>query len=369
MTTMSRILIASLGGLMLLAASAGAFAARDSLQLAKPLQRALGIVTVPAGRPDAALRAQAEVVVHPQAAAIVQAPESGRLRAPAGGWPVPGQVVVAGSVLATLEPALDARTRSQREVSRARLRQRQTIARINLERLQLQAQNTAGASLSGNTYLEQAQAEAATLRTQIELLEQSLAGRIELRAPADGVLQSVAVAQGDVVTRGQTLWQLIDARRTRLALQTYDSGLIRALSPTSPAPPQFSARIAGQWRALTPAGHAATAGAPGWTLWLDLDRVDAPSRRPPAPGELVDVDIARRPGAGDRGIALPSACVQDADRAPYVWLHREAERFERRAVRLQRDPDDDAGGLRVVEGLAAQDRVVLAGAALLSQFD
>ena len=50
MTTMSRILIASLGGLMLLAASAGAFAARDSLQLAKPLQRALGIVTTLAER-------------------------------------------------------------------------------------------------------------------------------------------------------------------------------------------------------------------------------------------------------------------------------------------------------------------------------
>ncbi|WP_028081936.1 efflux RND transporter periplasmic adaptor subunit [Solimonas soli] len=356
----ARLLRASLWLLPLAAAAHGDDAPAPSasrpaaLSLAKPLQRALAITTVRATPLDegAPLQAVAEVLPRPEAGWRLQAPEAGRLQAAAEAWPVAGQNVAAGQLLALLRPALSERERAQRQVEIAGLRQKLGIAQVNVERLDLQ-QRMSGIGAEGNTYREQAQAEYETLRRQIELGEQSLDGRVEIRAAGAGRLQRVAVAAGEVVGRGQTLFELAVAR-PRLAVRVYDAALARGAG---------AARLAvdGQSYALHAVAQAPALPEAGWTLWFDFDGA-APAL---TPGALVDLGL-RAPivAGGADTVLLPRGSVRGAGDEAWIWVHDAPEHFTRRAVRVVAAQ----GETIAVRGAPAGARVACAGAALLDQY-
>ncbi len=324
------------------------------LILSKPLQHALAITTtrLADARLAAPAHALAEVVAHPDARSRVQAPEAGRLLA-VGAWPVAGRKLRRGELLAVLNPALALREQSQRRADLSTLEQRSRIARINVDRLQLQSSAAGGLDASGNTYLEQAVQESQTLQRQTELLQQSLAGRIEIRAGEDGVVQRAPAAAGEVVTRGQTLFEIAGGTKPMLRLRVYDAARIGL-----PA----SARLAQTRYALQSAGHDSAAPEAGWNLWLEFE-ADAPALPVGTPVAVDFSDAAT--ASGDDVQRLPSASVQGVGEQAHVWLHVAPEKFQRRAVQVIAARGDSVLA-RVA--LAPTDRLVAGGAALLDQY-
>lgn len=324
------------------------------ITISKPLQRALAITTLRVAELPAAAprRVLGETLPRPEASWRVQAPEAGRLLTASGAWPVAGQAVGAGELLALLEPALGQRERAQRELELASYQQRLSIAQVNVDRLRLQ-QRANGVGAEGNAYVEQAVAEYEALQRQIELGRQSLAGRVEIRAGDGGRLQRVAVAAGEVVGRGQALFELVGAR-PRIAVQVYEPAYTRGGVVARAA-------IAGRDYALHRAGYAPAAPQPGWTLWLDFDG-DAPVLASGTPVEL-SLSLA---ASTDTALLLPRASVQGSDDAAWVWVHSAPEQFTRCPVQIV----ETRGELvRATAALTPQQRIAVGGAALLDQYD
>jgi cobalt-zinc-cadmium efflux system membrane fusion protein len=323
----------------------------------KATQRALSITTTRVG--DAViptpLAVVGEVVQRPESNWRVQAPEPGRLLVAGGAWPVAGQPVAANQLLAVLEPALSQRDRAKREVDLASLQQKIAIAQVNVDRLRLQQRaNGIGIGAEGNTYVEQAFAEYETLQRQIQLAQQSLDGRVEIRASEAGRLQRVPVAAGDVVARGQALFELSGAR-PRLAARVYAPRYTRSAIVAR-------ARVDSRDYPLHVVGYSAASPEPGWNLLLDFDG-DAPSL---VPGALADVALSlSSQAAAPTLLRLPCASVQGAGDSAWVWVHQAPEQFARRAVQIV-DTQNDVVVARAQ--LAPDERIALGGAALLDQY-
>ena len=333
------------------------------LFLPKPAQRLLGIRTVAWSDASAGelLSLQAEVQAQPAAAVTLAAPEPGRLEPAESAWPLPGQSLRVGEVLAWLRPQINQRDAARRRAQIAEFDQKLIIANLNVDRLSMQsAVNGDQKVATGNIYLEESVAERDALQRQREQIAESLQDRLPLRAPFSGHVLAAPARAGDVVATGQTLFQFNDPSRLRLAALSYDPGLGQRLRAVH-AHPGGSGDVELVYR-----GQEPLSGAPGWRLLFDpvadhgADRDDDEAM---SPGQLVELH-AQAIAAG--AAPLPSgACVLDADGAAAVWVHRAPERFVQ--FRLKSCASGIAPGQGGVQ-LAQGDRLVIRGAGLLSQY-
>jgi hypothetical protein len=329
--------------------SAAALAARPhrledgSLFLPKAAQHLLGIRTrsVSGATGAVTLTLLAEVQAQPAAAVTVTAPEPGLLQAERA-WPLPGQPVRAGAVLAWLRPQLSQREGARRRALLADLDQKLVIARLNVERLGLQgAVNPDNQAASGNIYYEQAAAERDALERERALVADSLRDRVPLRAQVSGRVLAVPARAGEVASAGQVLFQLADPARPRLAALSYDPDLGRRLR---------AAQAGGV--ALAYRGQESLADAPGWRLLFDpVAGQEAPDW---SPGQPLQLEAQVRDEAIDA-----DACVRAGAGGVQLWLHAAPERF----VALRRASCGEA-----VAALAPGDRLVTQGAAVLAQY-
>lgn len=322
--------------------------ADGELQVSKPLQHLLGIRTrLWTGEPVAESRRWlAEVEAQPLAAVTLAAPEAGRLEAAEGGWPLPGQRVAAGQVLAWLRPQASPRDAAQRQALLADLAQKLVIADINVERLSLQAGIHEGGQASGNVYYEQALAEREAMRHQQQLLQRSLGERLPIRAGSAGRLAAATARAGDVVAAGALLFRLSDTLRLRLSSRQFDPGagarLQSAVAKTGDAEQPLRYR-----------GQEPAADGRGWQLWFDLP--EATGAAPLWPGQPVEVEVRLRP----RAAPWPAgACVEKGEGLAQVWTHPSPERF--RVLKLKSCTEWPA--------LAAGERLVTEGARLLASY-
>jgi cobalt-zinc-cadmium efflux system membrane fusion protein len=335
------------------------------LFLPKAAQRLLGIRTI--AWSDAAtsqtLSLLAEVQAQPAAAVTLTAPEPGRLEAAQSAWPLPGQGLHAGQLLAWLRPLISQRDAARRRALVADLDQKLIIASLNVERLNMQSavnDDNQNKVATGNIYLEEAVAERDALQRQRELIAESLRDRIPLRAPFTGRVLAAPARVGDVAAAGQVLFQFNDPSRLRLAVLSFDPGLGERLRAV-----HAHLGVTGDVK-VAYRGQEPLSGAPGWRLLFDpVSEDDAAGNDGAAssPGQLIELH-AQAVAAG--AAVLPSgACAIDADGAAVVWVHRAAERFA--PLRLQSCASDIAlepGGVQLAQG----DRLVTQGAGLLSQY-
>jgi len=334
--------------------------ASGELNLPKAAQRLLGIRTEiwSATTAPAPISLLAEVQAQPAAAVTIAAPEPGQLENAnehiGGAWPLPGQTVRAGDVLAWLRPLIPQRDAARRHAQVADLDQKLVIANLNVGRLGMQgAVNADSKEATGNIYLSEAIATRDALVHQRELMAQSLQDRVPLRALVSGTVLAVPARSGDVVASGQTLFQLVDPSRLRLAAISFSPGFGNGVRS---ARVRFDSAAGAELRYR---GEEPLADAVGWRLWFDLPVTSAPL----SPGQLVEVQIQ---AAADGAVSLPAdACAVDADGGTVVWIHRAPERFV--PLRLKSCTSGmiaEQGGVQLAQG----DRLVTHGAGLLSQY-
>lgn len=317
-----------------------------SLRIDKPLQHALGLRTVlwSAEAATTTQRLPAEVIARPELAQQVVAAEAGRLEPPAEGWPLPGQRLRRGQVLAWLRPALSQRDIAERRATIADLDQKLVMSALTVERMRMQRTGAEDRAATGNVYYEQSQAEHDALSEQRRLLLDSLEGRRPLRAPADGRLSSVRAAAGELAVQGQVLFELAGTQGLRLVVTTWEPTIAARLR---------DARLMRSGAPLILRGVEPLREAPGWQLLFDAPDAGGLNR-----GELAEVELA----VADPAAALPAtACALDASGRARIWLHAEAERYVPVNVGRCEAP-------RLAAALPAAARIVVDGAALLSAY-
>lgn len=293
-------------------------------------------------------------------AAEIVAPAAGTLRA-AGGFPALGDRVARGQTLAMLAPRLGSGTDvASLQAELASARSQASLAATEaarMERLYAQEAVSLRRLQEARTAQQVAQAQLRAARQRAGQLEGGRGG-IALKAPIDGTLARVPVANGAAVEEGDTLFHVVD--RSELWLEAHVSEADAA-------------------KLQDPAGVA-----------FDLPGRDAPMEiragdngRLVGVGSMIDPESRSIPvvfalSGPDRGIALnqtvharvftgrtrqalsvPAAAVIDDGGQRVVYVMRGGESFSRVPVRLGlRDGDR----FEVLEGLKHGDRVVSRGA-------
>lgn len=325
-----------------------------SLLVPKPVQRLLGLRTVPAeaGEWPDSFTLNGHVIADPNASALVQAPLRGRIEIPEGGLSLLGARIARGEVLAYLAPILDTVDQTTLQADVAQTDGRIQILGRNLERLLKLGAN------APRQDLEQTEAEHTSLLARRKAITDSFTERLPLTAPVAGVLALRNASPGQIVAAGETIFTLVDPQRLWVEALLYDTEHATHFVSAS-------ARAAdGQTLRLSPLGSGYELR--GHALPLQF-RIEAPPDGTAWPHLVVSqpLVVIARMNHGHRGLRIPTAAVQkDADGTDLVWIHEAPERFRARPVRIHELGDGDSVA---TQGLTAGDRVVTDGASLLAQ--
>ena len=314
-------------------------------------QRRMGIRTqiVAASQAQATVELAGRVVMDPNAGGRVQAVHGGRVEAGPRGLPVAGQAVRKGEVLAYIRHHAEPYAQANQEAQLAELRSSRQLAAQRVERLQ---------SLEGTVPrkdIEAAKAELQSLSAREKSIGASLGAREALVAPVSGVIARAQAVAGQVADDRELLFEIVDPSRLMVEASTADAAL--------------PARMAGASLREAPGARLQLVGAGGalrdgvMPVNFRLQTGGAGQALPLAVGQPVTLiaQLAER----IEGFALPAqAVVRNAANEQVVWIKSGAERYIPQPVRVR---TLDAATVVVVQGLGADNRVVVEGAALLAQ--
>ncbi len=315
----------------------------------KPSQRLLNLRTqlTEMGEASAAVRMIGTLVPDPNASGRVQASQNGRLEPGDTGFPTLGQRVERGQVLAYVTPTYSAAERGSLIQNAAELDAQITILEARVRRL------TTLRGTVAEREIQDAQAELAGMRQRRTAIQPALSGREALVAPVPGIVSTVRGAVGQLVDSATTVVEIVDPSRLWVEALAFDRvALERITGANATLPDGRVLDLVFMGRGLTVRQQAVPVNF----------RVENP---PPDAPVGTSVLVTLRTARAVQGIALPAdAVVRSAEGTQVVFEHATAERFIPRQVRVQ--PLD---GTRVVvtAGLAAGQRVVVQGAALIAQ--
>jgi len=319
-----------------------------SVNVPKLAQRRMGLRTHLAPEIEAAatLLLPGRIVQDPNASGRVQASDGGRVEPGPRGLPVPGQAVRQGEVLAWLHPQAEPFALANQEVLRAELRAGRQLAEQRLKRLE---------GLEGTVprkEIEAARLEAESLAARERSIATSLSTRVPLRAPVSGVIARSELLAGQVIDARDVLVDIVDPSRLIVEAQTTDVTL---------GPRIASAGLAGIEGVKLQLAGVPLALRDGSLPLSFCARVEKGSAL--AVGQTVSVIVALKDSA--KGIALPAeAVVRSPVNETVVWIKTGAERYMPQPVQVR---PLDAKTVLVTRGLAADNRVVVQGAALIAQ--
>lgn len=342
---------AGFGGLVL----QGARLADGSIFMPKPAQLQLGIRTQAVARTNVgeSLELTGQIVRDPNYSGAIQATQPGVIQAPpGGGLPNLGQAVKKGQVLGLLKPVLNAVQRGDLLSQLAAVEKDIGVNQKVLERIREQAV-TGGINISiqQETYV----IEHKGLLARRDAINAALAAHPErLVAPVDGILSGSDAYLGRVVEAGDTLFEIVDPKHLWVEALNYGRGLTAPVKRAS---------------GVTPNGARITLEYMGQSYHLRNQAIPLQFRVAGDGGQMFalgqTVKVFMQSAAQHEGLLVPRAAIAQATgEQAQVWVHHAAEIFSARTVRV-RAVDENA--VLAIEGLEAGERVVTAGAQLLSQ--
>lgn len=319
-----------------------------SVHVPKLAQRRLGLRTQIALQSEAAVTVQlpGRVMADPNASGLVQSARGGRIEAGPKGLPVAGQTVRQGEVLAWVRYEGDPYARATQQTQRTELRAARELAAHRVKRLE---------ALEGTVPrkdIEAARIEAQSLAERERQVGAGLDAREALRAPVSGVVARTDLKAGQMVDSREVLVEVVDPARLLVEATTPDVRLGSQLGSAS------LVGVDGVTLHLVGAARALRDGVLPLTF-----KVQAGEGILLAVGQPVVVTAAL--SARRKGIVLPAeAVVRSPANEMVVWIKAGAERYLPQPVQIQ---PLDTHHVLVTQGLAADNRVVVRGAALVAQ--
>jgi cobalt-zinc-cadmium efflux system membrane fusion protein len=311
------------------------------------------------------IRVPARLEARPGGAADVAAPIDGRLTRVTE--IALGASVSRGQELARLLPPPSAPADFP-QLQRARTEARTALALATRDRERAERLTTAGAAPAKR--LEEARSAEEQAKARLTAAEASLAqynaartgsatdaeGLFIVRAPLSGVIAQRNAATGANVTAGSLLFRVVDVAQVHVVGQVPEAQAARARLATA-----AEIEIAGQADRL-PAGRLVSVGKlldpQSRTLPITFAFENRTIGLPVGQAAFVHLLLEATPA---RPVVPATAIVDDAGR-PIVFVQREGETFERRAVTLGPRAGDV---VQITEGLKPGDRVVTKGAYLV----
>jgi RND family efflux transporter MFP subunit len=269
----------------------------------------------------------------------------------------PGQWVGAGQTLAVIDRSVQSqeaqRLAAQIEVSRADAR----LAQQELDRAQslvargfvsrADVDRRTAARDAANARVRVAQAQLGESRARM--------GRLDVRAPAAGLILARNVEAGQIVSAGSgALFRVARGGEMEMLARLPEADLTR-LSPGTQAQ-------------VTPVGSTQTYGGRIWQISPVIDpqsrqgeaRIAIAGDRNVRPGGFATAQISV--GAVDAPLLPESAVLNDED-GSYVYIVGDGNVVQRRPVKVGAVVDK---GVVIAEGLSGSERIVLAAGAFLS---
>ena len=320
-----------------------------SVNVPKLAQRRMELRTQLAPETEAAATIQlpGRIVADPNASGQVQATHGGRVEPGPRGLPMAGQAVKQGEVLVWVRHHADPFALAVQQSQRTELKAAREIAEQRLRRLE---------SLEGTVPrkdIDAARIDVQSLTEREKRIAESLDSREPLRAPVSGVIARADVKAGQIVDTREVLIEIIDPARLMVEASTPDVSLGSRLGVA------HLAGVEGVKLQMVGAARSLRDG----VLPLNFRVSVAAGAAPLAVGQTVTLVAALKERR--KGIVLPaSAVVRSPSNEPIVWIKTGAERFMPQPVQIQ---PLDAVTVLVTQGLAADNRVLVQGAALVAQ--
>ena len=334
-----------------------------SVQVPMASQRLMGVRTVLAQPTQVPQTSElpGRVVLDPNAGARVQSPVAGQIEAGPGGFPVPGQRVRRGELLAYVQHLPDPIGAASLQAQLAELRAAQALAEQRWQRLR---------GLEGSVprrEIEAAQSELQSLQARQQALAVGQRPRVALRAPVNGVIARAEALAGQVVESRDVLFEIVDPARLWVEASTADVALgQRVAAATLVGVPGVRLELLGTGAAmrdgLLPLLFRARLMPPAAGTSPATPNA-APTQLPLALGQPVTLIVQRTDTL--QGFVLPAeAITRNPANQPVVWIKSGTERYIPQPVQFSAL---DAATVVVHEGLGTDNRVVVRGAALLAQ--
>lgn len=322
-----------------------------SVNVPKAAQRRMAIRTVLAPESEAASTVEmpGRVVMDPNASGRVQAAHGGRIEPGPKGLPVAGQSVKRGDVLAYVRHHAEPFALGAQQAQLAELRAQRQLAEQRVQRLE---------GLEGTVphkEIEAARTEAKSLTERERSIGGSLVARETLTAPVSGVIARADLVVGQVVESRDVLFEVVDPARMLVEATTADANVAARVAGASlQGVPDVRLRLLGASRSLRDGVLPLT---------FAVSSVKAGTALPIAIGQPVTVVAQSRERI--KGVVLPAqAVVRNPSNEPIVWIKSGAERFIPQLVQYR---SLDASTVVVMQGLSADNRVVVQGAPLIAQ--
>lgn len=269
----------------------------------------------------------------------------------------PGQWVRAGQVLATVDRSVQTQTASALNAQIAVAQSDQRIAQAELDRAQQLVDRGFISKADLQRRAATRDAAAARVRQAQASYKEALArnGRLDIRAPAEGLILTRAAEPGQIVSSGSgVLFRMAMGGQMELRAQLAETDLV-GLAVGSPA-------------TVTPVGGDKSFQGQVWQVSPVID----PQTRQGVARIALSYDPALRPGGfaaatirGGAGHApvLPDSAIQSDDKGSFVYIVGPDNKVARRDIKIGQVSDN---GVTIASGLTGNERVVRSAGGFLA---
>ena len=269
----------------------------------------------------------------------------------------PGQWVGAGQVLATVDRQVQQQTAAQLAAQIQVARANADLAQSNLTR----AEQLVGRGYISRADLEQKRATRDAMVAQVRVAEAALreqnarTGRLDIRAPAAGLILARAVEPGQIVSPGSgVLFRIAMNGEMEMRAQLSEGDLsgLHVGVPAQITPVGSTQAFTGQVWQVSPIIDPATR--------QGIARIAVPYNVALRPGGFAAAAI--RAGATDAP-QLPNSAIQSDTSGNFVYVLDAQNKVVRRPVTIGEVTD---AGVSIVSGLSGNERVVVSAGAFLT---
>lgn len=271
-----------------------------------------------------------------------------------------GDWVKAGQTLAIVDRSVQTQQAAAQAGSIRQARADAALAAANLDRAKKLVGNgfISRADLDAKqAALDSANARVAVASAQLRQ-QQALIGRLDIRAPAAGLVLTRTVEAGQIVGAGSGgLFRVAEngAMEMQARLAEEDLARLHVGSPATVTPVGTSLKIAGQIWQISPVIDP--------TSRQGTVRIALPYNVALRPGGFANASVGG--GTGDVPL-LPESAVMSDHAGNFVYLVNAQNQVERRAVTVG---DVNDRGVTISKGLTGQERVVASAGAFLNPGD
>jgi RND family efflux transporter MFP subunit len=272
----------------------------------------------------------------------------------------PGQWVGEGQVLARIDRAVQRQEAAQLAASVNVAKADAALAQNELDR----AQALVARGFISKAEIDQKRAarDAAAARVRVAQAQlagaQARIGRLDVRAPAAGLILERNVEAGQVVSAGSgALFRMAQGGQMEVQakLGEQDLAAVHVGSPAVVSPVGTDVKIAGSvWQVSPVVDPASRQG---------IARVSVPYQKLLRPGAFATVSLTS--GSADVPL-LPQSAVFKDEKGNYVYVVDKDNRVQQRRITVG---DVDERGVTIASGLAGNERVVVSAGAFLNPGD